>query len=81
MNNRLRGPDKAGEQVEMLRQRRGQLEDEMHQLQLRAKYVEAKIAYWEAVEMGDQAATERCAVATYAIADEMKLPRTSKNKD
>jgi hypothetical protein len=53
------------------------LEDDLHHLQLRARYVEAKIAYWEAVERGDSMDIATCAAATYAVADEMNLPRIS----
>lgn len=81
MNNRLFGPAKAGEQAELLRQRKEQVEIEIRKLQLCANYVEAKLAYWEAVETGDTDAIEKCAEATFAIADEMQLPKASRRQD
>ena len=77
LKNRVSGALKAREQIEILNERREQLEDDLHHLQLRARYVEAKIAYWEAVERGDSMDIATCAAATYAVADEMNLPRTS----
>ncbi len=77
LKNRVSGAIKAPEQIEILTERRVQLVDELNQLQLRVRYVEAKIAYWEAVERGDSMDIATCAVATYAVADEMNLPRPS----
>lgn len=81
LGNRLHGPQKATEQADLLMQRKRQLEIELHELQLRAKYVDAKIAYWKAVEAGDSDAINQCTAATHAIADEMKLPRISGKQD
>lgn len=77
LENRASGALRAREQVEILNERREQLENDLHQLQLRARYVEAKIAYWEAVERGDSMDIATCAAATYAVADEMNLPLPS----
>lgn len=80
LKNRVAGPLKAREQIEILTERKEQLENELHHLQLRARYVEAKIAYWEAVERGDSMDIATCAAATFAVADEMNLPRTSASR-
>ena len=81
MSNRLVGSEKAVEQADILRQRKSQIDEEINKLQLRAKYVEAKIAFWEAVEDGNTEEIKKCATDTYAIAEEMKLPKPSGSSD
>lgn len=77
LKNRIEGADKSGEQVEILNQRKRQLDSESRQLRFRLKYVEAKIAYWEAKQRGDTRSVQICTERVLAIADEMKLPRVS----
>lgn len=81
LQNRTMGTDGAHGQVELLTTQKQHLEDEIRYMQLRIRYVEAKISYWNAVAAADPKAAEDCAATTYAIADEMKLPKTiSKGK-
>ncbi len=74
--NRNKGVLGAGEQAALLQRQMTHLLDELKYSQMRIKYVEAKIKYWQAVETGDKNAVKICAETTYKIADEMKLPRT-----
>jgi len=76
LKNRMHGVDGAHGQVGLLSNQKKHLEDEIRYMQLRIRYVEAKISYWNAVAADDPKTVENCAATTYAIADEMKLPRT-----
>jgi hypothetical protein len=42
---------------------------------LRQRYVEIKIAYWKAVASGDAKQIEATRERTYALAQELKLPK------
>lgn len=79
LRNRLNGADKARDQIDILNERKKQLDEDARLLRLRSQYVEAKIAYWEAVERGDSSEIDACSATTYAIAAKMNLPRSSKN--
>ncbi|MEV7430597.1 MerR family transcriptional regulator [Nocardioides sp. NPDC092400] len=70
-NGRL-GPAAAAEQVELLAQQRDRLRVEATQVALRQEYVDLKIAYWEAVEAGDDARTELLSGQARALADRLK---------
>lgn len=76
LSNRLEGSSKAREQAELLTAQHRHLAAEMIHLEVRMRYVEAKIAYWLAVESGDPDAIEACAATTRAIADELNLTGT-----
>ena len=76
LSNRRMGADKAREQAELLTTQRDHLAHEIEQITARIRYVEAKIAYWHAVEQGDPVAIAACGATTNAIADEMNLPRS-----
>lgn len=80
MANRGDRCGKAREQVELLTRQHERLVEDIRNLQLRARYVAAKITYWEAVERADQVQTEQCSATTLAIADELHLPRTARNR-
>jgi DNA-binding transcriptional MerR regulator len=75
LRNRDLGSEGAHGQVQLLEVRRHHLEDEVHYMQLRLKYVQSKIAFWEAVETGDEEQIETARVNTHARAQEMKLPK------
>ena len=46
-----------------------------HLHQLRQRYVDIKIAYWKAVASGDTQQIEATRERTYALAQELKLPK------
>jgi DNA-binding transcriptional MerR regulator len=46
-----------------------------HNLELRQRYVDIKIAYWKAVASGDTTEIEVTREQTYALAQELKLPK------
>lgn len=71
--NRKDGAGKAREQANLLTAQHRHLADEMEHLRCRMRYVEAKIAYWNAVESGDADAIAACSAITNAIAEELKL--------
>ncbi len=78
LENRRDGTLHAREQAELLTRQHERLTDEFHRQELRMRYVEAKIAYWNAVESGDPVVIAACSAETYAIADELELPRGSR---
>jgi DNA-binding transcriptional MerR regulator len=75
--NRSRGALAANEQVELLETQKKRLAEESHSLKLRQRYVDAKIAYWQAVKAGDPKPIEAARQAANAIAHELKLPGLS----
>ena len=75
LRNRDKGSKAAKEQVGLLENKKRHLEGEIHLMQLRLRYLESKIEFWNAVEAGDDKAVEKSRIITHAIADEMKLPK------
>lgn len=75
LTNRNLGEQAADKQVELLETQKKHLAEEAHMLELRRRYVGAKIDYWKAVRSGDQKEIEEAAKRTYAIAQELKLPK------
>ena len=69
-NGRL-GRSAAGEQVELLAEQERRLAAEAEQLALRQRYVRLKLAYWDAVQAGDDARVERVSSESRALADEL----------
>jgi len=67
----------AAAQVELLKNQLKHLEDEMHYAELRIKYVRSKVDFWQSIIKKDEKAIEASRKATYAIADEMKLPKAT----
>jgi hypothetical protein len=61
--------------VDLLETQKRRLAEEAHDLTLRQRYVDAKIAYWKAVRSGDTTQIERAREQTNAIAQELKLPK------
>jgi DNA-binding transcriptional MerR regulator len=81
LKNREAGPEAAKEQIGLLKNKKKHLEGEVHFMRLRLQYLESKIEFWKAVESGDKKRLEKSRAATYAIADEMKLPKALDRKD
>jgi len=75
LKNRSQGAQAAAEQVELLETHKRRLANEAHYLTLRQRYVDAKIAYWNAVKSGDTKQIELTRGQTNAIAQELKLPK------
>ena len=75
LKNRSQGAQAANEQVELLETHKRRLAEEAHYVTLRQRYVDAKIAYWKAVKSGDTEQIEATRESSYAIAQELKLPK------
>ena len=70
-NNRL-GADVAADQERLLREQQERLTTEARALVLRQRYVDLKIAYWQAVQKGDTARSEQVSDQARALADELR---------
>ena len=75
LKNRSQGAQAAAEQVELLEAQKRRLAEEAHDLTLRQRYVDAKIAYWKVVKSGDTKQIELAREQTNAVAQELKLPK------
>lgn len=75
LKNQNLGQQGADEQVELLEKEQRHLAEEAHNLELRRRYVDSKIAYWKAVQSGSKNQIEAARKRTYAIAQELKLPK------
>lgn len=81
LKNQTLGEQAADEQVELLETQKKRLAEEAQNLELRRRYVDAKIAFWKAVKSGSKEEIEEAGKRTYAIAQELKLPKVlSKEK-
>lgn len=72
MTNARRGAAAAAEQRELLEQQQRHLTVEAERLVLRQRYVDLKIAYWQAVEDGDDARSEDIASRARELAEELR---------
>jgi DNA-binding transcriptional MerR regulator len=70
-NNRL-GTEAAADQERLLREQQQRLATEARALVLRQRYVDVKIAYWQAVQDGDTARSEQVSDQARALADELR---------
>ena len=70
-NNRL-GADVAADQERLLREQQERLTTEARALVLRQRYVDLKIAYWQAVQDGDTARSEQVSDQARNLADELR---------
>lgn len=75
MKNRTQGAKAAAEQATLLLAQKQRLDDEAKYLHLRQRYVETKVAYWQAVERGDMAQESVLRVQAHKVAAELHLPR------
>lgn len=65
------GPEAAAEQIALLTTQQEQLASEAELLALRRRYVELKIAYWQAVEAGEDAKVQQLSDEARGLADEL----------
>ncbi|MCH6470761.1 hypothetical protein [Sinomonas terrae] len=70
LDHRLDGAAGAAQERALLIDQQELLEQEAHRVRLRQEYVDLKIAYWQAVEKGDEA-------GAVEIADRARLAATS----
>jgi len=75
LDNYNHGEEGAFSQVEILASQLKRLEDERHYAELRIQYVKAKVDFWKATIKKDADEIERFRKETYALADELKLPK------
>jgi DNA-binding transcriptional MerR regulator len=76
LDNRELGDAGANAQINLLSGQLKHLEYEMHYAQLRIEYVKSKVDFWQSIVQKDSKAVEASRKKTYAIADEMKLPKS-----
>jgi DNA-binding transcriptional MerR regulator len=81
LKNRSLGAQAANEQVELLETQKRRLAEEAHYLELRQRYVDIKIAFWKAVASGDTQQIQATRERTYALAQELKLPKEVSTKE
>ena len=72
LGNRSKGASAAKEQVALLENQKSFLEAEADQLKIRRAYVDLKIAYWNAVESGDDVQKEAIAAEAAILAKQLK---------
>ncbi len=72
MANARRGTEAAAEQQSLLEQQQRHLAVEAERLVLRQRYVDLKIAYWQAVLDGDTDGSERIAGRARELSDELR---------
>ena len=70
-NGRL-GPSAAAEQIDLLTQQQRRLTREAEMVELRQRYVTLKIAYWHAVDAGDDEHAELLSAEARSLADDLK---------
>ncbi|MCW2814718.1 MAG: regulatory protein [Nocardioides sp.] len=68
------GPTAAAEQAELLEAQERRLALEAEHLAVRRRYVRLKVAYWRAVEAGDDARAELLSQEARSLADALKRP-------
>jgi len=78
LKNREAGESGALAQVELLDGQLEHLTDELRYVELRIEYVKSKVAFWKAMASKDKKAIERASKVAYAIADKMKLPKSTR---
>jgi DNA-binding transcriptional MerR regulator len=81
LKNQTLGEQAADEQVNLLETQQKHLAEEARMLELRSRYVDSKIAFWKAVKSGSKGAVEAARKRTYAIAQELKLPKVLSNEE
>lgn len=75
LGNRGNGAHSAQEQIDLLTNHQRYLAEEAHSLQLRQRYVDAKIAYWQAVLAGDEAKAGEIGESARSISKELRASR------
>ena len=77
LKNRGRGAESAQEQIDLLETHKQHLADEARFLEVRQRYVDAKIAYWSAVRDGDATAISEKVAHSEIVASELRAARKS----
>jgi DNA-binding transcriptional MerR regulator len=72
LENRAHGDDAVAEQIELLTAQQHRLRDEAQALRLRQEYIDAKLAYWWAVDAGDDQARAQMTECVHAIARQLR---------
>lgn len=72
MANNRRGTEAAADQQRLLEDQQRRLAHEAEALVLRQRYVDLKIAYWQAVRAHDTPRAERISVQARELADELR---------
>jgi DNA-binding transcriptional MerR regulator len=75
LGNRGKGAHSAQEQITLLEGHKQHLAEEAYSLQLRQRYIDAKIAYWHAVVAGDAAQAEEIGKRARLISQELRAAR------
>jgi len=70
------GPEAARGQIELLSAQAQRLAAEAEQIVLRRRYVQIKIDYWRAVEIGDASRADLLSREARALADDLRGGRT-----
>ena len=70
--NRGHGAHSAKEQLDLLESHKQHLAEEASRLQLRQRYIDAKIAYWQAVLAGDTAQAQEIGKNAKLISQELR---------
>jgi DNA-binding transcriptional MerR regulator len=81
LKNQSLGEKAADEQVELLETQQKPLAEEAQMLEQRRRYVDSKIAFWKAVKSGSKEEIEAARKRTFAIAQELKLPKVLSNEE
>ena len=71
-SERTARPDAAGEQIELLTAQQARLMREAEFIELRQRYVQLKIDYWQAIAAGDDDRAERLSSEARSLADDLK---------
>ena len=66
------GPSAAGEQIELLTAQQARLAREAEFIELRQRYVQLKIDYWQAIAAGDDDRAELLSSQARGLADDLK---------
>ncbi|GCE25040.1 MerR family transcriptional regulator [Dictyobacter alpinus] len=66
-----KGTQGAAQQKELFQAHATELEHQIERLQMRKQYLEGKVAYWDALERGDEEAVQRIIAENHRIAEEI----------
>jgi MerR family transcriptional regulator, aldehyde-responsive regulator len=80
LKNRTKGVQGAKEQVTLLETQKKRLAEEAQYLELRQRYIDTKIAYWNAAAANDSAQIETMKKRADVIARELKLLKVQPRK-
>ena len=72
LENRAHGQRSAQEQVGLLEAHKRRLAEEARNLHLRQRYIDAKIAYWQAIGAGDAARAKAVSAGARLLSSELR---------